>query len=153
MRTIEKGKSVMLFVGGKAIALATSSELNSTANTDEVSTKDDAGSGNYEVIGFDWTITTDSLVGMTETTAKDLTYDELMALHLAGAKLDVVYGRTATDNSDTTEVPENGWAVPTSAGYKGKALIDSIKRTDANKQKSTLSISLKGCSKLTLVTA
>lgn len=147
-RTSIKGKNVMIFVGGKAIALATSCTMEINADTEDSATKDDGGWSSDEVVGHNWTASSDSVVGADPTTPVDVSYTELTDLCLAGTIVTIIYGAAA--NASDGEVPEAGWTVPTS-GYQGKAIIDKVSRTDANKQKSTMTVSFKGTGALTKI--
>ena len=88
------------------------------------------------------------MVGADPTTPVDDSYTELTDLCLAGTIVTIIYGAAA--NASDGEVPEAGWTVPTS-GYQGKAIIDKVSRTDANKQKSTMTVSFKGTGALTKI--
>ena len=148
-RVTEKGKSVMLFLNGKAIALATSSDLEYNRTTEDAATKDDAGASHYEAVGEDWSITSNSLVGVKQTDGKDFSFDDLFALCKEGTTIPVLYGATASAES---EVPATGWTVPTS-GLTGNAIIEKITRNDSVKQNSTMTVGLKGQGTLSQITA
>ena len=147
-RTVVKGKDLMLFVNGKAIALATTCNLDLTANTEDAASKDSGGWDNPQITGWAWTAGSENLNGANDATSIDLVYKDLMDLCLAGTPVDVKFGIAA--NAANTDVPEAGWTIPT-AGYKGTGIIDSVKCTAANKQNSTNSISIKGQGALTAI--
>lgn len=136
-----KGKNLMLFVTGKALALATSCGIDLTANTEDAASKDSGGWDDPEVTGWAWTASSDNLCSADEADSVDVTYTRLVDLWMAGEPVDVKFGVAA--NASDVEVPTTGWTVP-EKGYSGKAIIDSVKITAANKQNATISVSLKG---------
>lgn len=136
-----KGKNLMLFVSEKALALATSCSLDLTANTEDAASKDSGGWDDPEITGWAWTASSDNMCAADEADSVDLAYEALVALWLAGEPVDVKFGVAA--NASDVDVPAPGWTVPTK-GYSGKAIIDSVKITAANKQNATISVTLKG---------
>lgn len=138
-----KGKDLMIFLNGKATALATSHSLELTAETSEAASKDDGAWSNATVTKKAWTATTEALV--SEDPDVD-SFDAMYDLFDAGEPVDVISGRPSNVSDDG--VPEGGWTVPTQKYYKGKALITSLKRNDPNGDNSSMSISLQGVGKL-----
>ena len=136
-----KGKNLMLFVGEKALALATSCGIDLTANTEDAASKDSGGWDDPEITGWSWSASSDSICSADEADSVDITYTNLVDLWLAGEPVDVKFGVAA--NASDTEVPTEGWTVP-AQGYSGKAIIESVKITAANKQNATITVSLKG---------
>jgi hypothetical protein len=145
-----KGKDLMAFANGKAFALATSCDIELTANTEDAASKDTGGWDNPEIVGHGWKLNTDCLCGATAATAKDLSYDEVMALCIAGTPIAVMFGIAA--NAADTDVPDDGWTVPT-AGWQGNAVITSVKVTAANKQKGTFTVAMDGKGELKAIKA
>lgn len=60
-RTPLKGKNLMLFVSGKALALATSCGIDLTANTEDAASKDSGGWDDPEITGWAWAASSDNL--------------------------------------------------------------------------------------------
>ena len=79
-----KGKDFMVFVGGKAIALATSHTLSLNAETSDTSSKDDGMWAESEITGMSWQASSESIGAVTEDAAVDLSYEELFDMMLAG---------------------------------------------------------------------
>lgn len=131
----------MLFVDSKALALATSCGIDLTANTEDAASKDSGGWDDPEITGWAWTASSDNLCSADEADSVDITYEKLVDLWLKGEPVDVKFGVAA--NASDVEVPAAGWTVP-EKGYSGKAVIDSVKITAANKQNATITVSLKG---------
>ncbi|RHJ76222.1 phage tail protein [Parabacteroides sp. AM08-6] len=144
-RKVIKGKDLMIFVSGKAIALATSCNIDLTATTEDAASKDSGGWDDPEVTGYGWSGGSENICGADEDASQDITYDELLEQCMSGEPVDIKFGIPANANNEG--VPDGGWLVP-SKGYSGKAIIESVKITAANKQNGTVSVSLKGKGKL-----
>lgn len=136
-----KGKNLMLFLSGKALALATSCGIDLTANTEDAASKDSGGWDDPEITGWAWTASSDNICSADEAGSVDLTHAALVDLWMAGEPIDVKFG--VAKNASDVEVPEAGWTEP-EKGYSGKAIIDNVKITAANKQNATITVSLKG---------
>ncbi len=150
-RNTVDGKDIMLFISGKAVALATSSKFSLKSKIEETATKDDGQYSDKEQTGIDWNVSSEALYGADASTgATDMAFKELRTAMLAGTKVEVVFGTPA--NIADTGVPTAGWTAPTS-GLKGNALIESIDITADKGSKAKMSISLQGCGALTEVTA
>ena len=149
MRKVLKGKDFMVFVGGKAIALATSHTLTLTAETSDTSSKDNGIWSDAEITGMSFEVSAESIGSAKEEEAVDISYEELFDLMLAGEKVDIVCG--IPKNITTGKVPETGWTAPdgtAQAYYKGKALITNVQLAGATKENSTLSATFTGAGKL-----
>ena len=136
------GRDFMIFVGGKATALATSHKLTVNAETSDSASKDDGMWDEAIVSKMSWDASTEALVSADGTDS----YDTLFDLYLAKEPVDLIMGTPANINKDG--VPEGGWSVPTGNYYKGKALITNLERTDSNGSNATFSASFKGVGKL-----
>jgi hypothetical protein len=142
------GKDLMIFVGGKATALATSHSLSITAETSEAASKDDGAWGAATVTKFSWEGSTEALVSMDEdANSFDNMYDAMMTRQ----PVDIVSGRPANATDDG--IPEGGWQVPETNYYKGKALITSLQRNDSNGDNASMTVSFTGVGKLERITA
>lgn len=136
------GRDFMIFVGGKATALATSHKLTVNAETSDSASKDDGMWDEAIVSKMSWDASTEALVSADGTDS----YDTLFDLYLAKEPVDLIMGTPENINKDG--VPEGGWSVPTGNYYKGKALITNLERTDSNGSNATFSASFKGVGKL-----
>ena len=135
----------MLRVDGKTIALATSCSLNTTTQTTDARTKDDATGPAAEFDFVDWTASSENVVGYNETVTTQEVYDTLLDYQLAGKvveiSLDVI-------NEHNGAIPAGDWQTATEkqADYtprKGNALIESINLNAPNEGNATISISFK----------
>lgn len=136
------GRDFMIFVGGKATALATSHKLTVNAETSDSASKDDGMWDEAIISKMSWDASTEALVSADGTDS----YDTLFDLYLEKEPVDLIMGTPANINKDG--VPEGGWSVPTGNYYKGKALITNLERTDSNGSNATFSASFKGVGKL-----
>ena len=83
MRKPLKGKDFMVFVDGKAVALATNHQLTLNADTTSTSSKDSGLWDESEVTGFNWEATSDSIGSPDKDAPVDISYEKLMDLMLA----------------------------------------------------------------------
>ncbi len=133
----------MIFVGGKATALATSHRISVTADTSEAASKDDGAWGSSTVTKLHWEGGTEALVSMDA--AAD-SYDAMFDKMISREEVEIVSGQPLNASDDG--VPTDGWKAPTTKYYKGKALITSLERNDPNGENSTMSVTFTGVGKL-----
>lgn len=142
------GKDFMVFVEGKATALATSHKLTLSAETGDAASKDDGMWDEAIITKMSWEASTAALVSSDEDVESfDAMYDKF----IAGEPVTLVMGIPANLTNDG--VPEAGWTVPTQKYYTGKALITSLDRTDDKGSNSNMNVSFKGVGKLERKTA
>lgn len=137
------GKDLMIFVDGKATALATSHRLSITADTSEAASKDDGAWGSSTVTKMRWEGSTEALVSMD---ASAESFDKMFDAMMARQPVTIVSGRP--DNATDDGVPEEGWIAPTTNYYQGDALITSLERNDPNGDNSTMTVTFTGVGKL-----
>ena len=137
------GKDLMIFVDGKATALATSHRLSITADTSEAASKDDGAWGSSTVTKMRWEGSTEALVSMD---ASAESFDKMFDAMMARTPVTIVSGRP--DNATDDGVPEEGWIAPTTNYYQGDALITSLERNDPNGDNSTMTVTFTGVGKL-----
>ena len=131
------GKDLMLFINGKAIALATSCKLGVSAETTDTQSKDSGVWNEKGVKKIGWNCSSDNVFSAD----KDINgYDALFALMIAAEPVDIAFG---IPSNAGTEYPANGWSLPP-APYTGKAIITSLEATGADGDKATFSTSLEG---------
>ena len=149
------GKSIMIRVDGKTIALATSCSLNVTTQVTDSKTKDDAVGPTGEFDYADWNMSSENLVGANDGVTGQMLSDELLALQLAGTEVDV---STELITDSKNAVPESDWMPANPAArtgftpYGGKALIESFQLNAPVDGKASASINFKGVSPLAKVT-
>lgn len=131
------GKDLMLFVGGKAIALATSCKIGISAETIDTQSKDSGIWNEKDIKKLGWNCSSENCF------SADLDingYDALFAMMVAAQPIDVAFGIPV---NKSTEMPESGWRLPVSP-YKGKALITSLELNAPDGDKATFSVSMDG---------
>lgn len=140
----------MLFANDKAIALATSCSLDVTMDTDATATKDTSGWDDTEVVGGNWSGSSDSVVGEDEASPVDLSYKELMDLMLAKSEITIVFGELSDTEKALPEAPTAGWTVADN-GYTGTALITNVSISADNKANATISVTFSGKGAITKI--
>lgn len=149
------GKSIMMRVNDKTIALATSCSLNVTTQVTDSKTKDDAVGPTGEFAYADWNMSSENLVGANDGVTGQMLSDELLALQLAGTKVGISVELMA---NSTSSVPSSDWSPenPTTktgfTPYGGEALIESFQMNAPVDGKASVSINFKGVSPLAKVT-
>lgn len=149
-----KGKDFMVFVGTKAVALATNHTLTLNTETSDTSSKDDGIWSDAEITGMSWQATSESIGAYSGDADNDLSYEELIDLYMKGEPVDLVCGIPKNKTNDG--VPDDGWEVPDSTStslvhYTGKALITSVELNAPNGENSSISATFTGVGKLTKV--
>lgn len=139
------GQDLMVFVGGKSIALATSHTLEISAETISCSTKDNGG-GEWETSEsglLSFTMSTENLIG-DERNGKG--FDELFDMMIKKQPVDLVFTMkgTVANKGEYYEVPTGGWSPKTNSGYSGKALITSLSLNAPNGEHATMSATFTG---------
>lgn len=139
------GNDLMLFVDGKAIALATSHTLKMSVEMTDTSNKD-SGAWASSIPGkMSWETTSENTYGVKEP-ATQQSYKTLVGIFLQRKPIKVNFGIAA--NADATaELPEDGWKLP-SGDYEGNAYITSIDLNAPTGQTASFSISLSGTGQL-----
>lgn len=142
------GKDLMLFIGGKAVALATSCGLTLSADTLDASNKDDGCWQANDAGDLSWEATTDALVSFDAASeATGAVYETLFDSFVKRELVDVVVGIPGNAAQDCSGVPEAGWEAPTESAtpsYKGRAMITSLEMTGEKGSAATLSVALTG---------
>ena len=133
------GKDLMLFVGGKAIALASSCKLSLSAETIDTQSKDSGIWTEKDIKKLSWNGSSENLFSAD---ADANSYDALFALMLARNPIPILFGIPA--NSDAGEMPEAGWTLPTGKHYSGNVLITSLELNAPDGDKATFSATFDG---------
>ena len=149
-----KGKDLMVFIGSKAVALATNHTLTLNTETSDTSSKDDGIWSDAEITGMSWTASSESIGAYAGEADKDLSYEEFIDMCMAAEPVDIIVG--IPKNQTIAGVPEDGWTVPDGTSpslvhYTGKALITSIELSAPNGDNSSISATFTGVGKLTKV--
>lgn len=139
-----KGGDMMLFLGGKSIAYATSHSLEITGETTDTSNKDEGGGdwSSQEVNILSWSASSENLY--SEDGAGD-NFDDLFDLMIAKTPIDAVF---AKKSETVTDVPAAGWTSkkPT---YEGKVVITSLSLNAPNGEYASYTAQFQGVGALT----
>jgi TP901-1 family phage major tail protein len=141
---------MMLFLGGKSIAFATSHTLNISADTKEISSKDNVGGWNDSEVGLlSWTVNSENIMADKNN---GHSFDDLFDLMIKKEKIDAIFCRKNEELNE--DISENGWT-PTKSGiqYTGKVLITSLEQGASNGENATFKVDFTGCGKLEKVDA
>ena len=136
------GKDFMLFVGGKALALATSCKLSISAETNDTQSKDSGIWTEKDIKKLSWNGSSENLFSADD---KVNGYDVLLDLMLKRKPIEAKFGIPA--NADSDEVPSSGWTLP-AASYSGNVLITNLELNAPDGDKATFSATFEGTGKL-----
>ena len=145
------GHDLMLWLGGKVIALSKSCKMSLRASTVDSETKDDGNFDAKEIASRGGTISNDSVYSADKNRTTDLVFKDLFKLFMADEPIEYSFG--IASNKSNEGLPEDGWKAPTSDYLKGKALITSLDFDASKGSKAGISISLDTHGKIELVEA
>ena len=134
------GHDLMLWLGGKVIALSKSCKMSMTATTVDSETKDDGDWSAKEIASRGGTISNASVYSADKNRSNDLVYRDLYKMYLNDEPIEFSFGIAA--NASKKGVPEDGWEAPTSDYLKGKSLITGLDFDASKGSKGAISISL-----------
>lgn len=132
------GKDFMVFVGGKAIALATSCKLSTSAETIDTQSKDSGVWTEKDIKKLSWNGSSENLFSADNDVDG---YDKLFELWVARKPIEIKFG--IPTNADSGELPADGWTLP-AAPYEGNALITSLELNAPDGDKVTFSVNFEG---------
>jgi len=152
--SIVNGSDLMVFVGGKSIAYATSHSLSISADTTSTSskTKDDVTGAwqTAKVTAFSWSVSAESLFSIDTTAGK--TYEELFTAMTSGTAVTISFAI----KTDATTVPSGGWTPSSATGdivLTGSAFITSLSLSAPDDENASFSVEFAGTGELTNATA
>lgn len=151
MATITQGGDLMLFIGGKSIAFATSHSLEISAETSDVASKDHGIWNTKEVKTFSWTCSSENLMS---NDGEGVTYADLFGYMTSKTKLDAVFtlpktGAGVAGAVPGLAVPDGGWT-PGDEEPKlgGQVIISSLSLNAPNGDNATFTVNFEGASEL-----
>lgn len=145
------GHDLMLWIGGKVIALSKSCKLQLKANTVDSETKDDGDWEAKEVISRGGSMSNESVYSADKGRSNDLVYRDLFKYYIAGEPIEFSFG--VANNASQDGLPEEGWKAPTSDYVKGKVLITGLDFDASKGSKAAITISLETHGKVELIEA
>lgn len=144
MGTIIKGGDLMLFVGGKSIAFATSHSLSISGETTETSNKDAGGKWQTsEVNILSWSGQSENLYSAD---GEGNNFDDLFDIMLTRQPVTAVF---ALKSSEADNVPTGGWTPASSGTYTGQVFITSLEANAPNGENATFTVQFTGTGALT----
>ena len=141
MANVILGTDLMLFKGGKALAVATACKLTINANVLETSSKDSGKWVSKQAAKLSWTASSDNLYTIED-------YKSLVDAMIARTPVELQF--STVSNSDSDGVPTDGLTAAKD-GYKGSAIITSIDMNAADNENATYTVSFEGVGALTAV--
>lgn len=134
MATI-KGQNLRVLIGAKCVAFATSCTLHVSATLEDSSTKDDTGNWQQQTVtGKAWDVSVDALYSV-DTDATGVNGSAALDTVLAGQEVSITF--------DVSDGDKNRTATNTAA-YGGKAIVNDISITAANRQNATYTMQAQG---------
>lgn len=142
------GKDLMLFIAGKAVALATSCSVTINADQLDANNKDDGCWAAQDAGTLSWEATTDALLSFDADRETDAVYETLFDAMVGRTLVNVTFGLPTNASTGCDGLPETGWEAPDTAAatphYTGKAMITSLEATGENGSAATMSVTLSG---------
>lgn len=143
MAQVINGGDLMLFIGGKSIAFATSHKLSINVETVETSTKDSGGKWVSKAARkISWNCSTENLYS---NDGEGVSFDQLYDMLVAREEVEAVFSL----KKETAEsVPTNGWTNAESGTYSGKVIITALEANAPNGDNATFTASFEGVGEL-----
>lgn len=145
MAYVSKGRRMMAFVDGVAIAYATNHSLSVTPSILEDRTKDDGDAPVGEFDTYAWGISTDSVVGVHDVVTTEISVVDLIDTMLAMQPVTLAFDAAMPA---TGSVPSTGWQQANSAtdypATTGEAWIESLSISALSTGYATSSVSFIG---------
>lgn len=149
MSKIIKGRDLMLFVGGKSIAFATSHTLSISVDTTETTSKDSGGKWvSSEANKISWEMGTENLFS---NDGEGVTFDDLFDLLIKEQPITAVFTLEKDYANKADAVPVGGWVASTGGTYSGNVIITSLEASAPNEDNATFSATFTGTGALTKV--
>lgn len=145
------GKDLMLWIGGKVIALSNSCTLTITASTSDGDTKDSGIWSDPEVVGLSFSASNQSVYSADADRSNDLVYADLFDKMIAGEPVSVSFG--IPSNKSDQGLPSAGWTAPATGVYLGNAIITNLEAGGNKGSDAACSVSLQGVGALNLQAA
>lgn len=147
MAQVIQGGDLMLFIGGKSIAFATSHKLSINVETVETSSKDSGGKWVSKAARkISWNCSTENLYS---NDGEGVTFDQLFDMLVAREEIEAVFCLEKDYATKADTVPEDGWLPSTAGTYKGNVIITNLEANAPNGDNATFTASFEGVGALT----
>lgn len=144
---IINGGDLMLFIGGKSIAFATSHKLSINVETVETTSKDNGGKWvSKSARKISWNCSTENLYS---NDGEGLNFSDLFDKLVARTPVEAVFCLEKDYAAKVDEVPEGGWVPSTTGTYTGQVIITSLEANAPNGDNATFTASFEGVGALT----
>lgn len=144
MAQVINGGDLMLFIGGKSIAFATSHKLSINVETVETSSKDSGGKWVSKAARkISWNCNTENLYS---NDGEGVSFDQLYDMLVAREEVEAVF---SLKNETADSVPTSGWTNPDTGTYSGKVIITALEANAPNGDNATFTASFEGVGALT----
>lgn len=141
------GGDLMLFIGGKSIAFATSHKLSINVETVETTSKDNGGKWVAKAARkISWNCSTENLYS---NDGEGLNFSDLFDKLVAREPIEAVFCLEQDYATKADEVPEGGWLPSTTGTYSGQVIITSLEANAPNGDNATFTASFEGVGALT----
>lgn len=141
------GGDLMLFIGGKSIAFATSHKLSISVETVETTSKDSGGKWVTKAARkISWNCSTENLYS---NDGEGLNFSDLFDKLVAREPIEAVFCLEQDYATKADEVPEGGWLPSTTGTYTGQVIITSLEANAPNGDNATFTASFEGVGALT----
>lgn len=143
MAQVINGGDLMLFIGGKSIAFATSHKLSINVETVETSSKDSGGKWVSKAARkISWNCTTENLYS---NDGEGVSFDQLYDMLVAREEVDAVF---SLKKETADSVPTTGWTNSETGTYSGKVIITALEANAPNGDNATFTASFEGVGEL-----
>lgn len=147
MANVINGGDLMLFIGGKSIAFATSHKLSINVETVETTSKDSGGKWVSKAARkISWNMSTENLYS---NEGEGMTFSDLFDKLTAREPIQAVFCLEKTYTAKVDEVPEGGWLPATTGTYSGNVIITALEANAPNGDNATFTASFEGVGALT----
>lgn len=149
MANVINGGDLMLFIGGKSIAFATSHKLGINVETVETTSKDSGGKWVSKAARkISWNMSTENLYS---NDGEGLTFSDLFDKLTAREPIQAVFCLEKDYATKADEVPADGWLPSTTGTYSGNVIITALEANAPNGDNATFTASFEGVGALTKV--
>lgn len=147
MGQVINGGDLMLFIGGKSIAFATSHKLSINVETVETTSKDTGGKWVSKAARkISWNCSTENLYS---NDGEGVNFDQLFDMLVAREEVNAVFCLEKDYANKADEVPEGGWIPTTTGTYSGKVIITALEANAPNGDNATFTATFEGVGALT----
>lgn len=151
MGNVINGGDLMLFIGGKSIAFATSHKLSINVETVETTSKDSGGKWVSKAARkISWNMSTENLYS---NEGEGMTFSDLFDKLTAREPIQAVFCLEKNSAAKVDEVPTGGWIPATTGTYSGNVIITALEANAPNGDNATFTASFEGVGTLTKAAA